>query len=175
MRVLMYEEACVLIYGKEPSLLETRRQILRQGGFEVVAVSKSSEFAELPAQAFHVLVLCHTLNPKEQQEAIAAIQRANPVLQTIIMTAYAPEFKAEATSRFLSAYDGPEALILWVRKAVERSGDGAVWLSNEGERTVNMPLRNDKEQLSRGWMFTGHADQTVRTVNSEQDTVRLKA
>jgi DNA-binding NtrC family response regulator len=171
----MYEEACVLIYGKEPSLLETRRQILRQGGFGVVAVSQFSDFAELPAQSFQVLVLCHTLSPKEQQEAIAVIHRANPVLQTIIMTAYAPEFSAEATTRFLSAYEGPEALILRVRKAVERSGDGAVCLSNKGERTVSMPLQNGKEQLTRGWMFTGHADQTVRIVNSAQDTVKLKA
>ena len=171
----MYEEACVLIYGKEPSLLETRRQILRQGGFEVVAVSQFSEFAELPAQAFRVLVLCHTLSPKEQQEAIAAIHRANPVLQTIIMTAYAPEFSAEATSRFLSAYDGPEALILRVRKAVERSGDGAVYLGDQDERTVNMPIQNDREQSTIGWMFTGHADQTTRMVNSASDASKLKA
>jgi DNA-binding NtrC family response regulator len=152
----MYQEAAVLIYGRDPSLLETRRQVLLRGGFRVVAISQFIELTHLQAIEFDVFVLCHTLSSKDQQEAIAVSHAANPVLQTVVMTAYAPEFHAGSMSRFVSPFDGPEKLILQVRKAMERSDGGYAYQGDQGTRTVSVTSQGHEGHPSSGWMCTGH-------------------
>jgi DNA-binding NtrC family response regulator len=170
----MYDQAKVLIYGKDPLLLVTRRQILRHGGFCVVAISQISELVQLETTEFQVFVLCHTLTPKDQQEAIALSHKENPGLQTIVMTAYAPEFDAGAMSRFISPFDGPVELIHQVRKAMEESVGVYGYQGDKETRTVSMkPESLDQWPLS-GWMYTGHAGQTDRPVNLSSNTGKCK-
>jgi DNA-binding NtrC family response regulator len=170
----MYEQANVLIYGKEPSLLETRRQILRHGGFRVVAISQMTELGQLKVTEFQVFLLCHTLSPKDQQEAIAMSHRTNPVLQTIVMTAYAPEFQAGTMSRFISPFDGPEKLISQVRKSLERSVDGYVCQETNGPHFVKVNLIVSEEQFAAGWMYTGPAGQNVEPSSLSSETTEHK-
>jgi DNA-binding NtrC family response regulator len=113
----MESAAHVLIYGRDPYLLETRRQVLRRGGFQVRTIAELAEFSPLQAHEFKVFVLCHTLDPKQQQEAISVGRQANHTLRTIVMTAFAPEFTLQEGSYFLSPFEGPEALIALVRAA----------------------------------------------------------
>ena len=169
----MYDQAGVLIYGKDPFLLETRRQILRHGGFRVVAISQMTELSQLQTSEFQVFVLCHTLTPKDQQEAIALSHKENPLLQTIVMTAYAPEFDAGAMSRFISPFDGPVELIHQVRKALEESGGGYVYQGDKETRTVSVKPESD-QRPSSGWMYTGHAGQTDGSITVSSDAGKRK-
>ncbi|WP_263385661.1 hypothetical protein [Granulicella arctica] len=113
--------ARVLIYGLDPLLLGTRSQVLSRAGFHVSAISEMEDLYQLHAEKIKVLVLCHTIRPAEQQAAIRIGRNANPRLQTVVMTAFAPEFLAEPDARFVSAFDGPLTLIAQVRQAAAAS------------------------------------------------------
>jgi hypothetical protein len=105
----------VLIYGREPSLLETRRQVLQRVGFRVAAIAGLEELSNRVADEFEVLVLCHTLSSKDQQEAIDCGEKINRELRTIVMGIYPPDFKLGVRSRFITPFEGPKALIALVR------------------------------------------------------------
>jgi hypothetical protein len=118
---------CVVVFGKDPLLLQTRRLVLSRGGFNVAAIADLGEFTKFDVDAIRVLVLCHTLTPKDQQTAIAVGQRANRGMKTIVMTAYLPEFNLDGADRFLSPFEGPETLIVSVREAMkEQDGSGSI-------------------------------------------------
>jgi DNA-binding NtrC family response regulator len=170
----VYEQASVLIYGRDPSLLESRRKILRHGGYRVVAISQMTELTQLQATEFQVFVLCHTLTPEDQQEALAVSHEANPELRAIIMTAYAPEFLPGPMASFLSPFDGPKELIHQVRKAVEKSAGGYAYQGHMGNRTVSVKHQVLEQQPSVGWMYTGHAGQTCLPVSFSSSGVNRR-
>jgi DNA-binding NtrC family response regulator len=170
----VYEQASVLIYGRDPSLLESRRQILRHGGYRVVAISQMTEFGQLQATEFQVLVLCHTPSPEDQQEAIAVSHKANPALRTLIMTAYTPEFLPGAMTSFLSPFDGPKELIFQVRRAVDRSAGGYVYQGHMGTRTVSVKHQVLEQRPTGGWMCTGHAGKTGLPVSFSSSGLNRK-
>jgi hypothetical protein len=60
---------------------------------------------------FGLLVLCHTLSPEDQQEAIRVCRDAKARIRTVVLTANAPEFRLGPGSGFLSPSEGPETLI----------------------------------------------------------------
>jgi DNA-binding NtrC family response regulator len=168
----MFKDACVLIYGKNPSLLGTRCLVLQKGGFRVVAISHMSELTHLQAGDFQVFVLCHTLTPEDQLEAIALAYTANPALHTIVMTAYAPEFHAGTMSHFVSAFDGPEELIAQVHRAVDKSHGGYAYRCHSGTGPVNLNLPDIGGQPLGGWMYTGHAKTTSQVTLSSYASKR---
>ena len=114
--------ASVLIYGHDPFLLATRRQVLRQAGFRVVVISRIDEVELVRQATVQVFVICHTISPQNQQEAVAVALAADPAIRTVVMTAYAPEFAVGPGSRFISPFEGPASLIRQVHKAAQDHG-----------------------------------------------------
>jgi hypothetical protein len=101
----------VLVYGRDASLLGIRRQVLCLGGFSVETIVQLEQFPLTRAWVFGIFVLCHTLTQGEQQEAIAFAQKANPALQTVVMTTFVPEFDVASTSHVFSTFEGSKALV----------------------------------------------------------------
>jgi hypothetical protein len=65
----------ILIYGRDSTLLETRRLLLASGGFRVNTVSNLLELrrsVERERPGYELFILCHTV-PKEERQAIEDI------------------------------------------------------------------------------------------------------
>ena len=69
------EEFRVLIYGKDTTLLETRRLLLTNSGFRVRTVSSMEQFRFLAGRErsqYELFILCHTI-PEEERTKIQAM------------------------------------------------------------------------------------------------------
>jgi hypothetical protein len=122
----MMTAARILAYGKNLKLLETRRLVLMQGGFEVTTVQTLSEFGSVEDAAnIACFVLCHTLSVPEQQAALRCIRSRVARSMTVVMNAMNPEFALMQDEVFISPYEGPEALIAAVRSLVEANAVAA--------------------------------------------------
>jgi hypothetical protein len=117
----MTKKACVLIYGKDASLLGVRRLVIQQAGFRVLAVTNLADLTQQRIKEFGMLVLCHTLSSGDQQEAIRVCGNAKAGIRTVVLMAYAPEFRLNPDSSFISPFEGPETLISRLRAMSEQS------------------------------------------------------
>jgi hypothetical protein len=85
----------ILAYGKDPILLQTRRMILEEAGFQVdtaVSVEKFSQYVDEANPPYGLFVLCHTISAPEQQAIGArAAQAHTPVYQLSVPVA-PPDF-----------------------------------------------------------------------------------
>jgi hypothetical protein len=62
----------ILIYGRDSTLLETRRLLLASGGFRVNTASDLPEFrssVERERPGYELFILCHTV-PKEERRIV---------------------------------------------------------------------------------------------------------
>ena len=79
--------AQILICGTDSTLLSTRRDVLRSAGFDVLTASRWEDIEPLvQAPTVDALVICHTLEPKQQQTAIAVLRRYCPNAKSIVLT-----------------------------------------------------------------------------------------
>ncbi len=84
----MSNPACILVYGRDHKLLETRCLVLESTGGAVHATTKLLE-AERILEENHpdLLVLCYTLTATDQAEILASAQRFRPGIKTLVLTA----------------------------------------------------------------------------------------
>jgi len=62
----------ILMYGRDAHILETSRWALQSRGYRVVTTSHLDEFNSIPlTPSINLIVLGHTLTPKESAEAFA--------------------------------------------------------------------------------------------------------
>jgi DNA-binding NtrC family response regulator len=158
--VFMNVGACVLIYGRDPVLLETRTQILRQGGFRIVAISALQEFLDLQSHDFRVFVLCHTLSAKDQQEAIEAGRKANRSLRTIVMAVHEPKFKLGHRTSVINPFEGPEALTASVREAMWREGEDSSSSTDNELPMVTRTFEVKEARQKHGWIYRGNGPES---------------
>jgi DNA-binding response OmpR family regulator len=80
--------ASVLIYGKDPVLLETRQRILARAGFRSIAVTDFDKVIPFVQQKdVTLLVLCSSLNELESGEVLAAVdQLGRRDLKKLVLT-----------------------------------------------------------------------------------------
>lgn len=62
----------VLMYGHDARLLESGKWALQSRGYRVQTATRLADFNHLPSlPSISLLVLCHTLSPKERADAVA--------------------------------------------------------------------------------------------------------
>jgi DNA-binding response OmpR family regulator len=81
----MSHPACILVYGRDPSLLETRCMVLETTGSVVRATAEPEEAEriirdERPA----LLVLCYTLSPEDRSSILSSAQLLRPDMKTLV-------------------------------------------------------------------------------------------
>ena len=102
----------ILIYGRDPSLLDTRRWVLEKAGYRVFSAQTLAEAERLAAtEPISLFVLCHSLTPQDCQDALAAAGKIQPKMRRLLITANTPVCNQGHEDRLLSAFDGPQALI----------------------------------------------------------------
>ncbi len=79
--------AQITMCGTDLTLLSTRRAVLRSVGFDVLTASRVEEIeALIEVRIVDALVICHTLEPEQQQAALAVLHRYSPNAKIIILT-----------------------------------------------------------------------------------------
>jgi hypothetical protein len=85
----------ILIYGRDSTLLETRRLILASSGFRVDTVSTLHKFQRAVEQAqprYELFILCHTVPAQEQEEIRALAVSVNTGLYQLQRMEPPPQF-----------------------------------------------------------------------------------
>jgi DNA-binding response OmpR family regulator len=109
----------VLIYGHDPTLLETRSWVLARNGFDVGTASHLAEAERtLSAQIVDLFLICHTIPSSERRSAVATLKAIRPQSKIVLVTtANNPE--PEGAWQTVDALAGTEAMILAARRALE--------------------------------------------------------
>ena len=84
----MSNPACILVYGRDASLLETRCMLLETTGFKVYATTQWEDAERIIEEEKPALfVLCYTLSPEDRSSILRAAQRLGPEMRLLILTA----------------------------------------------------------------------------------------
>ena len=107
----------ILVYGRDPSLLDTRRWVLERAGYRVLTAQALAEAKHLAAtEPVKVLLLCHSLSAQDSENALAAADTIRPEMRRLLITANTHVCTARHEDHILSAFDGPQALIAAVQE-----------------------------------------------------------
>jgi hypothetical protein len=102
----------VVFYGRKQRLLDTRRRLLQEAGYQVWTARKIPEvFAITTEERIDVLILCHTLSPEERAWAIAFADVQSPPLKSIVLGARKSGYRGEVSQNVFDARDLPAALL----------------------------------------------------------------
>ena len=83
----MIGPACLLIYGTDSKLLDTRRMVLEYAGHHVLAqLDPLSAAPYLSELNFDVLILCHTLSPEDCHRVASLAYVRWPAIRTITLS-----------------------------------------------------------------------------------------
>ena len=102
--------ATILIYGRDASLLETRRMVLETIGGRVCATTDFEETKQMMTEAEpDVLVLCYTLNADDRESILSSAEALRPEMKILVLIADGPASKQMSDDAF-SIFAGPAAL-----------------------------------------------------------------
>lgn len=77
----------ILSVGYERTLMASRSMVLRSAGYEVEeAHSLAQALSRVDADVVDLVIICHTLSEREQQELIAAARRKRRLLPLLCIT-----------------------------------------------------------------------------------------
>jgi hypothetical protein len=101
----------VLVFSRDPLLLETRRLIL--GAFFEARGAGSIDDAEalLAMHRFDLIILCSTLSPQECDRVLELVEYQKPRPQTLFMSAPGCDSPRYATDHVLMTEPGPYQLL----------------------------------------------------------------
>ncbi|MGI4828914.1 MAG: hypothetical protein ACRYFU_12100, partial [Janthinobacterium lividum] len=81
----------ILVYGRDPSLLDTRRWVLERAGYRVLTAQTLAEARHLAAtEPVSVLLLCHGLSAQDCEDALAVADIIRPEMRRLLITANTP-------------------------------------------------------------------------------------
>ena len=97
--------ACVLVYGSDPVLLETRAKVIQTRGFSTCEAASEAELIErMKAARCKVVVLCHTLSESEAARAAQLARQEIPHIKIIAMAHHSEAFD-ESLGGFTNPHD----------------------------------------------------------------------
>jgi hypothetical protein len=117
-------QTSILIYGRDPVLLETRRMILELRGYSVSIASDLIVVQQtIHLQRIDLLLLCHSLSMEECGRAIA-LSASNPSLKSLVLIAGDLGCRSQLPSQVFDSKDGHSRFILTVEALAESVSAG---------------------------------------------------
>jgi DNA-binding NtrC family response regulator len=112
----------ILVFGRDPLLLETRRLVLEQAGFHVLSVADSAGVEKIVlAQPISLLVLCHSITDEERESVLKSAHSRRPDMKNIVLTTGTSVSRPGKNYEFVNAYDGPRSLISTVERLLKNA------------------------------------------------------
>jgi hypothetical protein len=116
----------ILLYGHNARLLESRKWALQSRGYRVYAILQLTNFEDVPlAPRMDLLVLCHTVTPKECAAAVACASARWPEIKKLALVRDLGKRPAGILSRVLQTLDGPNRLLSTVTELVGYAGSSS--------------------------------------------------
>jgi len=73
---------CILVYGSDQLLLNTRTMVLEKAGYAVLTAIEASDVERIIlSQKISLLVLCHTLSSEKCEAALELAESRRPVIR----------------------------------------------------------------------------------------------
>lgn len=118
---------CLLIYGHDAMLLQTRRWLLEGECFRVLSVADLAEVRRLVAdEQIDLFVLCHSLSPRESREALTTARAIRPDIKGLFITVDGSSYAEEPQAGVVSCFGGPKVLLTAVRELLARRTAAAI-------------------------------------------------
>jgi hypothetical protein len=104
----MSKHISIVLYGRNLHLLDTRRRLLQEAGYQVwTAIQISGVFAIIIEERIEFLILCHTLSPEERAWAFAFANVQSPPIQCVLLGARKSRCPGETLQNVLDVQQRP--------------------------------------------------------------------
>ena len=108
-----------LAVGRDPLLLETRGQVLRNAGYTVVsALSVEQALQSFASGDFDIVILCHSIPMRDRERLTYAIHRHNPNTPVVVVTA---RFSAMDSFADATIENEPEILLQEIPRILQKA------------------------------------------------------
>jgi hypothetical protein len=115
----MHISACILLYGLDPVLLDTRRMMLERTGHRVFSATNLAEVEQISlTQPIQLFIVCHSVSREACETVLAAVQELCPTMLLLVLTKAPCDWPDER--EVLSIYDGPAAFVATVARLLDR-------------------------------------------------------
>jgi hypothetical protein len=105
-------QASILIFGRAPQLLETRRLILERAGARVWTAAELSDIKSIAhAVSIDLVILCHSLSMEQCGRALALASTLWPQVKSLNLSSGCCECNPEISERVVDANRGPAHLL----------------------------------------------------------------
>jgi DNA-binding response OmpR family regulator len=121
------ESGCIVIYGLDVELLESRGLVLEAAGYLVCLCTRLTEVTHLiQTKKVDLLILCHSLSFEQSRDAATAIRALWPDIR--ILSLNNKELTSHPAMRFEAINDfvGPEVLITKISHVLGRGHSRSV-------------------------------------------------
>jgi hypothetical protein len=116
-------EASIVVFGRDPKLLETRRWVLEHAGARVWTVTALSQFELVePGKPVDVLILCHSLHGDQCAPAIELAEARWPGIKSLGLIAGMHGCHLEHLDEKADTTQGPAHLVQAVAELVDDPG-----------------------------------------------------
>ena len=115
-----HTSVCILVYGSDPLLLDTRTMVLEKAGYAVFIAREASDVERIVlSQKISLIVLCHTLSSEKCEAALELAESRRPAMRSLVLTAGTTPCSERSHDAILSAFDGPRKLVETVEKLLQ--------------------------------------------------------
>lgn len=115
----MSGSVCVLLFGNDAHLLETRRWVLECGGCRVYTATHFMALDHiLNDRSVDLVILCHSLNEEECTRARSIIKAHSSNLKILNLTVNDSRSSTKDGEQVVSAGDGPKSMLEAVYRLV---------------------------------------------------------
>ena len=126
----------ILLFGRQPELLDSRRWVLETRGYRVVVANSLVEMASLPKDPpVAVALLCHLLTPAERTAATALAATRWPGSVTRALTQSAPT-PTGILGQLMHTSGGPTDLVAMVRTLLREEPPAPLKPSRRGKASA---------------------------------------
>ena len=115
-----HTSVCILVYGSDPLLVDTRTMVLEKAGYAVFTAREASDVERIVlSQKISLIVLCHTLSSEKCETALELAESRRPAIRSLVLTAGTTPCSERSQDAVLSAFDGPRRLVETVENLLQ--------------------------------------------------------
>ena len=111
----MSKASSILVFGRDPALLDTRALVLKQAGYKVRALSSWNEVPT--TELVDLMILCHSLTEAERNTILRSSAAQWPTAKRLAMTPLGGS--VEGMAEFFNSFEGPAKLVERVRSLLD--------------------------------------------------------
>ena len=123
----------VLCYGRDPSLLATRQQLLERAGFATEIAHNQRDFERcLQEYSVDLVLLCHSLNADECAKAKQTVHELPEPTLILLLSKGVEKCSVEGVDALFDCRGGPDLLLRSIRSLINERA-GTLWFKRKDD------------------------------------------